>query len=78
MHRLLTRQVRRHLNGETPESLAALLAAVDEAYASFDADRLLCERSLDISSQELMVRHEEVTGGMRNCRRHSGAGNYER
>src|SRR4051794_37533619 len=61
MHRLLTRQVRRHLNGEAPELLQTFLAAVDEAYTGFDADRLVCERSLDISSRELMARHEEST-----------------
>ncbi len=61
MHRLLTRQIRRHLNGEAPESLQAFLAAVDEAYTGFDADRSVCERSLDISSRELMARHEEST-----------------
>ena len=55
-HALLRRQIRAHL--PNPESLGAVgnafLQAVDEAYREFDSDRSLLERSLDLSSQELL------------------------
>ncbi len=55
MHRLLERQIKRHLGDQTTLSpeLAAFISAVDEAYSSADADRLLIERSLDLMSKEL-------------------------
>ena len=63
MHKLLERQIRRHLgNTATPSAeLAAFIAAVDEAYNSADADRLLIERSLDLMSKELT----EANAGLR-------------
>lgn len=63
MHRLLERQISRHLGGATAASaeLAAFIAAVDEAYVSADADRLLIERSLDLMSKELT----EANAGLR-------------
>ncbi len=62
MHSLLQRQLRRLLGEETlrnPE-VAALIAAVDDAYRQFDADRLMLERSLDLSSQELLQANAEL------------------
>lgn len=61
MHRLVLRQLRRHF-GETdsvPEEWKAFLQEVSEAYISADEDRLLVERSLDLTSQELTQRLEE-------------------
>lgn len=56
MHRLLKRQLERHASG--PDAVAAdmqsLIAAVDEAYHQFDTDRALLERSLELSSDELI------------------------
>jgi len=55
MHKLLERQLRRVFGAErdvSPEC-RALLTLIDEAYASFDADRALAERSMVIASQEL-------------------------
>ena len=56
LHSLLRRQIKVHLGGEEPldTKLQALLAAVDNAYREFDADRGMIERSLDLSSQELL------------------------
>ncbi|MDO8991299.1 MAG: ATP-binding protein [Sideroxyarcus sp.] len=64
MHRLLQRQIKRHLGDPatlSPE-LAAFIAAVDEAYQSADEERLLIERSLDLMSKELT----EANSGLRN------------
>jgi GAF domain-containing protein len=55
-HSLLRRQLRRvfgHADAPPPE-LRPLVDAVDAAYREFDADRALLERSLDLSSQELL------------------------
>jgi signal transduction histidine kinase len=55
-HSLLTRQIRRHLGGEEriPESWRPFLDAVDDAYRRSDDDRAMLERSMDLSSQELI------------------------
>lgn len=77
-HRLLHRQIRKHL-GLSP-SLApetrALLQAVEAAYDQFDTDRKLVERSMELSSQELIAvnarlrqqneRHVEVLDRLRD------------
>ncbi|HUB06561.1 MAG TPA: ATP-binding protein [Myxococcales bacterium] len=55
MHKLLARQLQRHLHGAPPPELEAFLRAVDEAYRSSDEDRLLLERSLDLSSHEMLA-----------------------
>lgn len=57
-HSLLTRQIRRHFGGEEniPESECchAFLDAVNDAYWQSDADRAMLERSMELSSEELM------------------------
>lgn len=62
MHRLLRRQLRRHLDEHEPSSVALqrLLAAVSEAYAQADVDRALLERSLELMSQELLAANAEL------------------
>jgi two-component system cell cycle sensor histidine kinase/response regulator CckA len=55
-HRLLQRQIRKHFGDEgqlSPEVLG-LLEAVEEAYVQFETDRKLVERSMDLSSNELL------------------------
>ena len=67
MHSLLERQLRRLLSPElraSPE-LAPLLAAIDEAYRQSDSDRVLLERSLDLSSRELLQANEELRNSSR-------------
>ncbi len=56
-HRLLLRQIRKHLGPDAviPESWAPLLQAVDEAYLQFDSDRKLAERAMQLSSDELVA-----------------------
>jgi C4-dicarboxylate-specific signal transduction histidine kinase len=54
-HSLLKRQLKRHVGdpGSIPPEWRAFVEAVDQAYRQSDADRLLIERSLDLSSEEL-------------------------
>ncbi|MEO8677505.1 MAG: ATP-binding protein [Vicinamibacterales bacterium] len=60
-HSLLRRQLKRHFPDDTvPAGLAPMLAAVDDAYRQFDNDREMLERSLDLSSQELLQANAEL------------------
>ncbi len=62
MHRLLQRQVRRYLGSYDyiPEELQRFIQAVDAAYQQSDDDRALLERSLELTSQELLERNEQL------------------
>ncbi|HEY5227998.1 MAG TPA: histidine kinase dimerization/phospho-acceptor domain-containing protein, partial [Opitutaceae bacterium] len=55
-HPLLQRQVRKHLGADAPVSpeLTRLLEAVEAAYCQFETDRKLVERSMELSSTELL------------------------
>jgi PAS domain S-box-containing protein len=61
-HSLLKRQLKRHLGKEKADDPAwsALVEAVDAAYRQFDADRHMLERSLDLSSQELVGANRDL------------------
>jgi len=63
MHRLLRRQLKKYLGieNDVPAALQPLLAAVDAAYADFDSDRAMLERSLELSSKELSDARDEAT-----------------
>ena len=67
MHRLLRRQLRKHLGveDEVPAALKAFVAAVDAAYADFDSDRALLERSLELSSRELSDARDQAGAARR-------------
>ena len=61
MHSLLRRQLKRfYPDDRVPAALQPLLDAVDQAYSQFDADRAMLERSLDLSSQELLQANSEL------------------
>lgn len=63
LHSLLRRQIRKHFGGEAPPKdspLGAFVDAVDRAYREFDQDRAMLERSLDISSDELVQANAEL------------------
>lgn len=61
-HSLLKRQIKRHLGKDKiPPEWESFLHAVDSAYEQFDDDREMLERSLELSSQELM----EANSGMK-------------
>jgi PAS domain S-box-containing protein len=64
MHRLLARQFRKAFGAVTLESLPPqvrrLLDLIDENYVRADADRALLERSMELSSGELLARNEAL------------------
>ena len=63
MHRLLRRQLRKHLSveGEVPAALQPFVAAVDAAYADFDNDRGILERSLELGLKELSEARDKAS-----------------
>lgn len=66
MHSLLRRQLRRFFGvAEPPAQLAEFLEAVDRAYHEFDDDRRMLERSLDLSSGELLQANAEMRAVLR-------------
>jgi signal transduction histidine kinase/ActR/RegA family two-component response regulator len=63
-HSLLQRQIKKHLRpaGEIPPQWQAFVTAVDNAYKQSDIDREMLERSLEISSQELLHANSGLRG----------------
>lgn len=61
-HKLLERQLKRHLGhlNTVPEPLQAFIAVVDAAYQQADEDRARLERSMELSSQELLQANMEL------------------
>jgi two-component system sensor histidine kinase/response regulator len=62
MHRLLQRQLRKHLSieSEVPAELQPFVAAVDAAYTDFDSDRAMLERSQELNLKELSEAHDDL------------------
>lgn len=61
MHRLLQRQLKRYIGStDLPQEWQAFLSAIDAAYQQTDDDRALLERSLELTSQELLDRNEQL------------------
>jgi PAS domain S-box-containing protein len=61
-HPLLERQLSRaDLKGEALDAAERLLGEIDRAYRQFDADRELLERSLELTSQELLGSRRDLT-----------------
>jgi signal transduction histidine kinase len=61
-HRLLARQLRKHFPAGLPDSpeLESFLRAVEVAYEHFDADRILLDRAMKLSSDELNAALRDV------------------
>lgn len=59
---LLKRQLKRFFGGDfnIPAEWQGFIAAVDSAYKEFEVDRELMERSLEVSSQELLEANSEI------------------
>jgi two-component system, NtrC family, sensor kinase len=64
MHRLLQRQLKRHFGtiNELPQEWQAFLHSVDEAYSQFDDDHAMLQRSLELSSDELLQANTQLQG----------------
>ncbi len=62
MHRLLKRQLRRTLgrDAELSDELSSFVDRIDEAYRQYDDDRAMLERSLELSSHELLEANSEL------------------
>lgn len=62
MNKLLERQIRKYLGNATPVSteFRNLLRAISNSYDGFDQDRSLIERSLELSSKELVDMNEKL------------------
>ncbi|MBI2840030.1 MAG: response regulator [Acidobacteria bacterium] len=62
MHSLLLRQLRRHFGSADaiPDGWKLFVESVDSAYRQSDADRRMLERSLELSSQELLQANSEM------------------
>ena len=62
LHSLLRRQLRRCFGGEdqAPAELGRFIQVINEAYNEFDTDRAMIERSLDLSSQELLRANSDL------------------
>jgi signal transduction histidine kinase len=70
MHRLLQRQIRRHLpEGQVPEGLEDFIKSIDDAYEAADNDRLMLERTMELSSQELLARNEQLSAVLEDLKR---------
>lgn len=56
MHSLLRRQIKQFFGGDerVPADLRPILQAIDATYKGFDQDRVMLERSLELSSAELL------------------------
>ncbi|HPQ69017.1 MAG TPA: response regulator [bacterium] len=61
-HNLLRRQIKRHMPDliALPDECHSFLQAVNDAYHQFDDDRNMLERSLELSSQELLEANSEL------------------
>ncbi len=60
-HRLLARQIRKHLKEGPSLEVQELLAAVNESYEHYERDRQLLDRAMELSSQELMDKNKELS-----------------
>lgn len=62
MHSLLKRQLKRYFGDlfSIPQEWQPFVCAINDAYRQFDTDRAMVERSLDLSSQELLQTNSEL------------------
>lgn len=62
MHSLLKRQLKRYFNDRDaiPEGWQGFVEAVNDAYWQSDSDRNMLERSMELSSQELLQANSEL------------------
>ncbi len=64
LHRLLRRQLKRYFGGveAVPAECGEFVGAVSNAYFEFEAGKQLLDRSLELSSQELLQANSELRG----------------
>jgi len=72
MHRLLERQIRKYFKKNAiPENIKGLFNAISETYVHFDEDRLLIERSLELSSKEMNEKNKLLSEEIANVQKNS-------
>jgi two-component system cell cycle sensor histidine kinase/response regulator CckA len=66
LHSLLRRQLRRHFGAvdAVPEDLRAFVSAINDAYQQSDRDRIMLERSIALSSDELLHANVQMRHAM--------------
>ncbi|MEM6782125.1 MAG: HAMP domain-containing sensor histidine kinase [Bacteroidota bacterium] len=62
MHRLLARQIRKHLGDSVSPEWEAFIEAIEATYVQYDEDRALLQRSMDLSSDELLEANSALEG----------------
>ena len=61
MHKLLLRQLRRHFgSADVPAELRGFVDAVNQAYEEAQGDRVLLERAMELTSQEMLERYRDL------------------
>jgi PAS domain S-box-containing protein len=62
MHSLLRRQIKKIFGSadNIPKDFQEIIGVINEAYFNFDADRLMLERSIEISSHELVEANSQM------------------
>ena len=71
MHKLLERQLKKYFSAGVPpgEAFARFSTAVDDAYRHADDARISVERSLDLMSNELLERNEQLQADLLEIKR---------
>lgn len=62
MHSLLRRQIKKYFGGTEgiPDGLETFIQSIDRTYREFDTDREMLERSLELSSREMLQANAEL------------------
>jgi PAS domain S-box-containing protein len=62
LNKLLQRQIQKHLGGidNLPENYIALLGTISESYDHYEKDRKMLERSIDLSSNEMIELNNQL------------------
>lgn len=63
LHNLLKRQIKKHCSNNTEKFIEEnfnFIQAIEEAYNRFDADRVMIERSLELTSRELIEKNKSL------------------
>ena len=71
MHKLLQRQLRRAFGEKAPDAqgMDRFIEAVDAAYTAADDDRQMLERALDITSQLMLEKNQELEAAIESTER---------
>jgi two-component system, cell cycle sensor histidine kinase and response regulator CckA len=59
-HSLLERQLRQHFGRNPPENIAGFIAEIDQTYHENDRDREMVERSLELTSAEMLELNQNI------------------